>query len=166
MVGPEKISPDADDRGGAGQVLCPAALGVVRYRDCAGSCARQGVANFGFSCRVVDLPLQDTRQRTDVGMHLADKQVDARDRRFRVGTHIVLIGLFQSLSDLCRGIARKPLNVPEREAAGDEEIEQHGAADHQDEFGAKRSEPEPGALFVDGAHSGFRPEAAQIGQPA
>ena len=46
-------------------------------------------------------------------------------------------GLFQTVADLSGGIARKPLNVPQRKAAGDEQVEEHRPADHEDEFGAE-----------------------------
>lgn len=116
--------------------------------------------------RPVDLRLEHARERGDVGVNLAEEKINARGRRFRVGEHVIFVGLLQALSNLSRCVARQSLNVPERETACQQEVEEHGAADDQHELGAEGSQAEPGTLDSACAHSGLRPDAAQIGQPA
>ena len=166
VVRPQKISPDADHRERAGQVLSPSALLVVDDGDGAGCAAGKGLADLRFAHRPIDLRLQNACERSDIGMNLAKKQVDAGGGRFRVGAHIVLVGLLQALTDFRRGIPRQPLHVPKGKAAGHHQVEQHGAADNEHELGAEGSQAEAGAWGTGLLHVGLRPDATQIGQPA
>jgi hypothetical protein len=86
---------------------------------------------------MVDLRLQDACQGTDVGMDLIQEQIDTGGGPFRVGANVVLVGPLQALPDLRRGITGKPLHIPERKAAADEQIEQNGASNDKDELGAE-----------------------------
>ncbi|MNT47035.1 hypothetical protein D3C72_1837150 [compost metagenome] len=143
-VRPQKISPDTDHRGRTGQVLGPSALLVVDDGHGARCAAGKGLADLRLANRPIDLRLQHACERSDVGMDLAEKQVDAGGGRFCVGPHIVLVGLLQALADFRRGIPRQSLHIPKRKAACDKQIEQHGAADNEHELGAEGPQAEAG----------------------
>jgi hypothetical protein len=99
-------------------------------------------------------------------VHLVEKQVHPGGRRFGIGADKVLTGLLQSAPDLGGGVAGKPLHVPERKAAGDEQVEEHRTADDKNEFGAEGAQAQTSGLVPERAHAGLRPDAAQIGHPA
>ncbi len=90
---------------------------------------RDGCANIRAANRIIDLRLQDARQRAHIAMDLPEKQGNLRCRGIRVGLNIVLAGGLKTVADLGGSITRQPLHVPEREAAADKKIKQHGSAD-------------------------------------
>ncbi|MEY9999824.1 hypothetical protein ABIA18_001622 [Sinorhizobium fredii] len=166
VIGIEQISPDADDRQRTGAVLGPSAFFVIGDGHGAGGAACHCLADLRLSDGTVDLRLEHAGKRADVGVHLVEKQVDASGGRFRIGADIVLVRLLQALADLCRSIAGQALHIEEGQSPGHEQVEEHGAADDKDELGAEGAQTEASGPLVERLHSGLRPDAAQIGQPA
>lgn len=128
--------------------------------------ARHRLPDLRFSHRPVDLLLENARQCAHIGVDLVEQQVDPGSRGCRIGADIVLVGLLQAAADFRRRVAGKSLHVPERKTAGDEQIKEHRASDDQHELSAEGAQAQTGGVFPGQAHSGLRPEAAQMGQPA
>ncbi|MET3523018.1 hypothetical protein ABID25_004878 [Mesorhizobium abyssinicae] len=116
--------------------------------------------------RIIDLALQHAGQRLDVAMDPIEQQVDTQCRRLGIGANVFLVCGRQALADFRCGITRQLLNVPKRQTAAQQEVEQHRAANDQHEFRSKGAQAETRCRFVVGFHCGRRPDATQIGQPA
>ncbi|MBB5663031.1 hypothetical protein GGE68_001203 [Rhizobium leguminosarum] len=67
-------------------------------------------------------------------MNLPQQQTHLCCGRISIGADVFLASRFETLADLERCVARQSLNVPKRQPAADQQVEEDGSADDQDEL--------------------------------
>ena len=127
---------------------------------------------------MVDQRLHAVGEHGDLGMHPVDQQVGLGYRHVDVGLQELFGRFRQPDADFAHRLLRQTLHVPDRHAPGEHEVEEHRGTDDEDELGAETAPPHVAdrpphaaerqwtAAFGRGAHEGFRPDVAQMGQPA